>query len=146
MNSAIDAIIADFEFLDDWDDRYRYLIELGNGLAPLADAERNAATKVRGCASQVWIVSSRGEGFDPVMTWRGDSDAHIVRGLVAVTLALFSGRRASEVVATDEAEIFGRLRLAEHITPQRSNGLRSMVARIKADATAALQPAHSAGR
>lgn len=154
MNAPFDiqSIVEDFEFLDDWDDRYKYLIELGNGLEPLLEAEKNAATKVQGCVSQVWLVSEpagRPDEADPVLHFRGNSDAHIVRGLIAVTLAIFSDRRASEIVATNEAEIFGRLRLTEHITPQRSNGLRAMVARIKAEAKRALEtrePFQSAGR
>ncbi|GIL03312.1 MAG: cysteine desufuration protein SufE [Alphaproteobacteria bacterium] len=149
MNAPFDikAILEDFELLDDWDDRYRYLIELGSGLEPLAPSEKTPQSKVQGCVSQVWLVCESSGGPDPVLTFRGDSDAHIVRGLIAVTLALFSGRRASQIVATDEADVFGRLRLTEHITPQRSNGLRAVVARIKAEAAAAAgQPAHSAGR
>jgi cysteine desulfuration protein SufE len=137
--AKIDAIVSDFEFLEDWDDRYRYLIELGSALEPLDDALKTQATKVQGCASQVWLVSQAGEGADPVLHFRGDSDAHIVRGLIAVTLAIFSDRRASEILAADEAEYFGKLRLSEHITPQRSNGLRSMVQRIRRDAKAALE-------
>ncbi len=137
-NPDIGTIVENFEFLDDWDDRYRYLIELGGGLAPLSEAEHAPANKVQGCASQVWIVSNRGEGPDPVLTFRGDSDAHIVRGLVAVVLAIFSGKPASQIAQTDEGAIFQQLRLAEHITPQRSNGLRSMVARIKNEAREAV--------
>lgn len=138
MSQRIDDIIADFEFLEDWDDRYRYLIELGGGLEPLTEAEHSQANKVQGCASQVWIVAERGEGVDPLIRFRGDSDAHIVRGLVAVVLAIFSGKRASEIAATDETVPFARLNLAEHITPQRSNGLKSMVARIKQEARQAM--------
>jgi cysteine desulfuration protein SufE len=134
QNPDIDTIVENFEFLDDWDDRYRYLIELGGNLAPLSDAEHSQANKVQGCASQVWIVGEREEGPDPVLTFRGDSDAHIVRGLIAIVLSLFSGKRASEIASTDETETFRKLRLSEHITPQRSNGLRSMVARIKHEA------------
>jgi len=137
-NPDLDAIVADFEFLDDWDDRYRYLIELGNGLDKLEDNERNPSTKVQGCVSQVWLVPEIGPDKDPVIRFRGDSDAHIVKGLVAIVLALFSGKRASQIAATDEAGLFARLRLQEHITPQRSNGLRAMVARIKQEAQAAL--------
>ena len=136
----IDTIIENFEYLDEWDDRYRYLIELGNGLEPLAEEDHNPETKVQGCVSQVWLVARRSEDSDPVIVFRGDSDAHIVKGLVAVVLALFSGKRASEILRIDETEIFSRLRLQEHITPQRSNGLRSMVARIKQEAKAS-QPA-----
>jgi cysteine desulfuration protein SufE len=137
-NPDLDTIVGNFEFLEDWDDRYRYLIELGGNLAPLTEAEHSPANKVQGCASQVWIVGERGEGADPVLTFRGDSDAHIVRGLIAIVLALFSGRRASQIAATDETEVFHKLRLSEHITPQRSNGLRSMVARIKHEAQQAV--------
>lgn len=137
-NPDIDTIVENFEFLDDWDDRYRYLIELGGNLAPLSEAEHSQANKVQGCASQVWIVGERGEGPDPVLTFRGDSDAHIVRGLVAIVLSLFSGKRASQIANTDETETFRKLRLSEHITPQRSNGLRSMVARIKHEARQAV--------
>jgi cysteine desulfuration protein SufE len=138
VSQRIDDIIADFEFLEDWDDRYRYLIELGGGLEPLTDSEHSPVNKVQGCASQVWIVAERGEGTDPLIRFRGDSDAHIVRGLVAVVLAIFSGKRASQITAMDETVPFARLNLAEHITPQRSNGLKSMVARIKQEARQAM--------
>lgn len=137
-DTSFEAIVDDFEYLDDWDDRYKYLIELGNGLAPLEDSERNPATKVQGCVSQVWIVAERGTGDNPVLTFRGDSDAHIVRGLIAVALALFSGKRASQIAQTDSDTVFGRLDLKEHISPQRSNGLRSMIKRIKQEASLAL--------
>lgn len=130
----IKDILDDFELLEDWDDRYKYLIELGDGLEPLADSEKNSGTKVRGCVSQVWIVPERGPGPNPILTFRGDSDAHIVRGLIAVVLAIFSGKRATEISETNETEILDELRLAEHITPQRSNGLRSMINRIKQEA------------
>ncbi len=136
--SRIDGIVDDFEFLDDWDDRYKYLIELGDALPPFDDAQRNAANKVQGCVSQVWLVCRKGEGNDPVLDFVGDSDAHIVKGLVAIVLALFSGRPASVILATDEKDVFERLRLQEHITPQRSNGLKSMVARIKGHAREAI--------
>jgi cysteine desulfuration protein SufE len=132
----INEIIENFEFLEDWDDRYKYLIELGNGLEPFPIALQNAETKVQGCVSQVWIACRTGEGPDPKVDFIGTSDAHIVRGLIAITLAIFSGRKASEIVAIDEAAIFNKLGLSEHITPQRSNGLRSMVARIKEIASA----------
>jgi cysteine desulfuration protein SufE len=130
----IKDILDDFEYLEDWDDRYKYLIELGDGLAPLAEREKNATAKVRGCVSQVWIVTEHGPGPDPVLTFRGDSDAHIVRGLIAVVLAIFSGKTASEITGTNETEIMGKLRLSENITPQRSNGLRSMINRNKQEA------------
>lgn len=141
MSTNLDEIIANFELLDDWDDRYRYLIELGKGLTPLPEAEHNDANKVRGCASQVWLVARREgpAGPDSVLHFSGDSDAHIVRGLVALALAIHSGRTAKEILATDAFAIYERLGLAAHLTPQRSNGVRAMMERIKADARAAAQ-------
>ena len=136
----IDQIIENFSTLDDWDDRYRYLIELGRELPPLADAAHNEANKVQGCASQVWLetdVRPNGAG-GPVLTFEGDSDAHIVRGLIAILLALYSRRTARDILATDAIAVFERLGLREHLTPQRSNGFRSMVERIKSDARNAL--------
>lgn len=139
---SIDTILDDFAFLDEWDDRYRYLIELGRTLEPLPDEAHNDENKVRGCASQVWLETRIEPGPDgPVVYLRGDSDAHIVRGLVAVVLAFLSGRPAREIVEADTAGLFARLGLAEHLTPQRSNGLRSMVERIKSDARNALATA-----
>ncbi len=134
----IDELIDNFSFLDDWEDRYRYLIELGRGLPPLDDAERTPQTKVRGCASQVWLIShAQGGGPDAVLTFRGDSDAHIVRGLIAVLFALYSGKKAGDILDIDERSVLAKLGLTDHLTPQRSNGLASMVARIKSDALAA---------
>ena len=135
---TIDEIIENFELLDDWEDRYKYLIELGDALEPFPAEKQDAAHKIQGCVSQVWIDSEAAEDRDPVIRYRGTSDAHIVRGLIAVTLALFSGRKASEIVETDQQAVFDRLGLAEHITPQRSNGLRAMVQRIKDIAAAKL--------
>ena len=134
----IDEIIENFEFLDDWEDRYKYLIELGNKLEPFPDSERHDHNKVQGCVSQVWVVTRVSEGDNPVLNILGDSDAHIVRGLVAIALAIFSGKHASNIVSIDETALFNKIGLSEHITPQRSNGLRSLVARIKSDAQAAL--------
>jgi cysteine desulfuration protein SufE len=136
----IDEIIDNFSLLDDWDDRYRYLIELGRELPPLAAEAHNDANKVRGCASQVWLdtrVRPNGAG-GPVLTFIGDSDAHIVRGLIAVLFAMYSGRSAKHILATDAVALFEKMGLREHLTPQRSNGFRSMVERIHADARAAL--------
>jgi len=132
----IDEILKKFEFLDDWEDRYRYLIELGRTLEPLPVEAHNAANKVQGCASQVWLETkiTGEEDGEPVLHFRGDSDAHIVRGLVALTLALYSDRPAREIVATDAAPIFERLGFSQHLTPQRSNGLRSILKRIKGEA------------
>ncbi len=136
-------IIENFEFLDDWDDRYRYLIELGRTLTPLPEAAHNEANRVRGCASQVWLEThvDKDDRGAPHLTFLGDSDAHIVRGLVALTLAIFSGQTADAILKADAHAVFERLGLGAHLTPQRSNGLRSMVERIKSDARAALQAA-----
>jgi cysteine desulfuration protein SufE len=124
--------IADnLSFLDDWEDRYRYIIELGQALPPLEDAEKNAETRVHGCVSQVWLVSSR-DGT--VLTYRGESDAMIVRGLVAILIALYSGRPASEIAEIDAIKVFDDLHLREHLTTQRSNGLVAMVNRIRTEA------------
>jgi cysteine desulfuration protein SufE len=134
----IEELIDNFSFLDDWEDRYRYLIELGRALPPLDDAERTPQTKVRGCASQVWLIShAQGSGPDAVLTFRGDSDAHIVKGLIAVLFTLYSGQKAGDILGIDEKGFFAKLGLNDHLTPQRSNGLASMVARIKSDAKAA---------
>jgi len=137
MTASIDTIRSDFAFLDDWEDRYRYLIELGQDLPPYPEDARDEVHKVRGCASQVWLTSARAETPDPVMTFQGDSDAHIVRGLVAIMLALYSGRHASEILSIDADDTLRSLGLNEHLTPQRSNGLRSMVQRIRAEAETA---------
>ncbi len=139
MSAKVDEIVENFAFLDEWDDRYRYLIELGRMLEPLPEGARTEANKVRGCASQVWLETRvAGDAENPILVFHGDSDAHIVRGLVALTLAFYSGRRASEIIAADALALFRDLGLAEHLTPQRSNGLRSMVDRIKRDARHAL--------
>src|SRR5262245_58550501 len=138
--AKIEAIIDDFSVLDDWDDRYRYVIELGRKLRPLDERDRSDRNKVQGCASQVWLASNiqpDGEG-GPVLTFVGDSDAHIVKGLIAILFATYSGRHAKQILATDAVELFNRLGLREHLTPQRSNGFRSMVERIRSDAKAAL--------
>ena len=134
----IESIIDDFDFLDDWEDRYRYVIELGKTLAPLDDEERKDVNKVRGCASQVWLVREASDGDDPVLTYRGDSDAHIVRGLIAILLALFSGQKASRILDLDPEGEFQKIGLRDHLTAQRSNGLSSMVNRIRRDAQDAL--------
>lgn len=142
MTSKIDSIIEDFELLEDWDDRYRYLIELGRALPPFPEDRRSEQSKVQGCASQVWLVSDASTGAEgPRLAFHGDSDAHIVRGLVAILLALYSDRPASDILSADPGAVFARIGLKEHLTPQRSNGLRSMVERIRADARAALEGA-----
>jgi cysteine desulfuration protein SufE len=131
-------IRSDFSVLDDWEDRYRYVIELGRGLRPLPDRLRTDANKVRGCASQVWLATAiepQGRGA-PRLTFEADSDAHIVRGLIAILLSIYDGHAADEILAINADPIFAELGLKEHLTPQRSNGLASMVARIRADAAA----------
>ncbi|VTZ21620.1 conserved hypothetical protein [Methylocella tundrae] len=133
---SLDEILENFTYLDDWDDRYRYLIELGRTLEPLDEAAHNDVNKVRGCASQVWLETSvsRDPSERPVLRFKGDSDAHIVRGLVALVLAIYSGHTADKILATDAQELFQSLGLSGHLTPQRSNGVRSMIERIKTDA------------
>jgi cysteine desulfuration protein SufE len=138
--TMLDEIVDNFSLLEDWDDRYRYVIELGRALSPLAERDRTEANKVQGCASQVWLATTvhpNGQG-GPVLTFSGDSDAHIVRGLIAILFAMFSGKQARAILSTDAIAVFERLGLREHLTPQRSNGFRSMVERIRADAQAAL--------
>ena len=139
--NAIDEIVENFGLLDDWEDRYRYVIELGNTLEPLNDAEHSDLYKVRGCASQVWLISNVEEGKDgaPVLVFRGDSDAHIVRGLIAILIALYSGKTTDFIADYDAEALFAELGLGDHLTQQRSNGLASMVARIRSDAEAVLQ-------
>ena len=140
---TIDEIVENFTLLDQWDDRYRYVIELGRTLAPLPEGAHSEANKVRGCASQVWLLSHvKPDGAaGPTLTFDGDSDAHIVRGLIAIVIALYSGKTAREILKIDALDLFDRIGLREGLTPQRSNGLRSMVERIRAEAKAALAPA-----
>jgi cysteine desulfuration protein SufE len=140
---TIDEIRDNFALLDDWDDRYRYVIELGRTLAPMPEAEHSAANKVQGCASQVWLSKQldRSGGDEPVLNYLGDSDAHIVRGLIAILLTLFSGRPPREILSTDALSVFDEFGFREHLTPQRSNGLRAMVERIRTDAREALAAA-----
>ena len=130
-------------WLDQWDDRYRYIIELGRSLPELPELARVEANKVQGCASQVWMETSvRPNGkAGPVLTFVGDSDAHIVRGLIAILFALYSGKGAQDILSVDALALFDRMGLREHLTPQRSNGLRSMVQRIRFDTCAALATA-----
>ncbi|UAL11831.1 SufE family protein [Caulobacter segnis] len=140
MTSVIDTALNDladeFELLGDWEERYRYVIELGKDLEPLSDAERSEENKVRGCASQVWLVTE--PQADGTLKFRGDSDAHIVSGLVAIMLRLYSGRAPADIVAFDAKEAMDRLGLSGALSSQRSNGLKSMVARIQHDAKVAL--------
>lgn len=138
-SSTFDAIAENFSFLEDWEDRYRYLIDLGQVLSPLAPEERSAANKVHGCVSQVWLVSERSGAEDETrLTYRGESDAMIVRGLVAVLVAIYSDRPPREIAETDAVALFDELGLREHLTSQRSNGLVAMVDRIRGEAKALL--------
>jgi cysteine desulfuration protein SufE len=140
---TIDDIIENFSLLDDWDDRYRYVIELGRMLVPFPEASRTEANKVQGCASQVWLTTGieRNGAAGPVLRFEGDSDAHIVRGLIAILFAVYSGKPAQDILDVDALALFDRLGLREHLTPQRSNGLKSMVGRIRTDAGNALAAA-----
>jgi len=140
---TIDEIRDNFALLEEWDDRYRYVIELGRMLESLPDAEHSPQNKVQGCVSQVWLSKQveRGSGNGPVLKYRGDSDAHIVRGLIAILLTLYSGRTPQHILDTDAVEVFDEFGFREHLTPQRSNGLRSMVERIRSDAREALATA-----
>ena len=140
--TTIDDIRDNFELLEDWDDRYRYVIELGRSLTPMPDEEHSSANKVNGCASQVWLSRqvARDHGT-PVLSYLGDSDAHIVRGLIAILLTLYSGHTPREILDADAIAVFDEFGFREHLTPQRSNGLRSMVERIRSDAREALAAA-----
>jgi cysteine desulfuration protein SufE len=140
MSQTLEQLREDFSYLDDWEDRYKHVIELGRALPPMPDALKSAATKVNGCASQVWIHSTivpSAEG--PRLVLQGDSDALIVKGLIAIAFMVYAPLTAAQAAATDAVPIFSDLGLKDHLTPQRSNGLASMVARIKADALTALQ-------
>jgi cysteine desulfuration protein SufE len=133
---SLDEIIENFGYLDDWEDRYRYVIELGRTLEPLPPEAHTEANRVLGCASQVWLESTvdrTGQG-EPVLTFRADSDAHIVRGLVALIVTLYSGKTPSEILKADASALFDQLGLSAHLTRQRTNGTRSMVERITRDA------------
>ena len=138
IDDALAELADEFEVLGDWEQRYRYVIDLGRELAPLSDAERTDANKVRGCASQVWLVREPGPGG--VLTFRGDSDAHIVRGLIAILMRLYSGRAPREILTFDAPAAMARLGLSGALSQQRANGLASMVERIRRDA-AAVAPA-----
>ena len=135
IDIELDELADEFELLGDWEERYRHIIDLGKSLAPMSDAERSEENRVRGCASQVWLASERGE---EQLRLRGDSDAHIVRGLVAIVLRLLSDRRPEDILAFDAKAGFARLGLEGALSAQRSNGLASMIERIRRDA--ALKP------
>jgi cysteine desulfuration protein SufE len=136
MGTSIETIKSDFEFLDDWEDRYRYIIELGREMPPLDETQKSAANKVDGCASQVWLVSEKLESMPVTINFHGDSDAHIVRGLVAIVTSAFTGKTVEEIIALDADELLKSLGLNDHLSQQRSNGLRAMIRRIKTEAAA----------
>ena len=137
---SFEEMLADFELLEDWEDRYRYVIELGRKLEPLPDADRTAANKVQGCASQVWLTTHlQSADGKPRLVFLGDSDAHIVRGLIAILFTIYSGKAADEIIEIDALGVLESLHLREHLTPQRSNGLIAMVGRIRAEAAKALR-------
>ena len=137
MTSSFETIKSDFAFLDDWEDRYRYIIELGREMPPLDDTQKSAANKVDGCASQVWLVTEKQNKSPTVFDFHGDSDAHIVRGLVAIVVSAFTGKTAAEIIALDADELLKSLGLDAHLSQQRSNGLRAMIRRIKSEAASA---------
>ena len=136
MSTSLETIQSDFAFLDDWEDRYRYIIELGRDMPPLAESDKNATNKVDGCASQVWLVSETIKSAAITMNFHGDSDAHIVRGLVAIITSAFSGKTPQEINQLNADDLLKSLGLDAHLSQQRSNGLRAMVRRIKAEAAA----------
>lgn len=130
MDITIDRIMDNFEVLTDWEERYRYIIELGRKLEPLDDALKTDENRVEGCVSNVWLVTDVKDGDPPVIEFRADSDAQIVKGLVAILLALYSGKSAKEILTADIRQIFEKLELAKHLSPNRANGFASMVKRI----------------
>ncbi|PHR94511.1 MAG: cysteine desulfuration protein SufE [Robiginitomaculum sp.] len=135
----IQNMIDDFAFLEDWEDRYMHVIEMGKALAPLSEADHTPANKVNGCVSQVWLITDVHTAPEPTLHYRGDSDAHIVKGLVAIVINIFSGRTPKDIINTDAKAILDQLGLSEHLSMQRSNGLNAMIARIQQDARALLE-------
>ncbi|MAC39878.1 MAG: cysteine desulfuration protein SufE [Maricaulis sp.] len=133
IHSEIEDIVDEFDLLGDWEERYKYLIDMGKALPDMPGSDRTDANKVKGCVSQVWLVTEPGED---ILTFRADSDAHIVRGLAALLLRLYSGRTPADILSVDAREVLKRIGLSEHLSPQRSNGLTSMIGRIRAAAEA----------
>jgi cysteine desulfuration protein SufE len=131
IQTEIDDLVDEFDFLDDWEQRYRYLIDMGKALPDMPETERTDVNKVKGCVSQVWLVT--GKDGD-TLTFRADSDAHIVRGLAALLVRLYSGRTGEEILSVDARDVLARIGLSEHLSPQRSNGLASMIGRIRGEA------------
>ncbi|MCZ2328495.1 SufE family protein [Bartonella sp. F02] len=137
MTITIDDIIENFSLLENWEDRYRYVIELGHELPPFPESARNDAHKVHGCVSQVWLLTSRNHSEDPILTFQGDSDAHIVRGLIYILLTFYSGKTASEIYEASAEELLKTLGLNDNLTPQRSNGLKAMITKIRTESSLA---------
>ena len=136
-DQRIEEMIEDFEYLESWEDRFRYIIDLGRKLEPMDEALKTDEHKVDGCTSQVWMVARR-EGAPPKLKFLADSDAHIVRGLIAILLMIYGGRSAEEILEVDAKEMIGRLGFEQHLSPNRANGLYAMVARIRAFAAEAM--------
>jgi cysteine desulfuration protein SufE len=134
IQTEIDDIVDEFDLLGDWEERYKYLIDMGRALPEMPEEDRTAENKVKGCVSQVWLVT---EPSGDILTFRADSDAHIVRGLAALLLRLYSGRSRDDILSVDAREVLERIGLSEHLSPQRSNGLNSMIGRIRGAAEAA---------
>ena len=135
--TTIEDVIEAFEFIDDWEERYKYVIELGRQIPPYPEAQRTDENKVRGCTSQVWIHPRLSNDSPPVFQFDGDSDAHIVKGLVSLLILIYSNKTPDEVLKIDARDVLDRLQLSEHLTPMRTNGLYSMVTRIREMAAAA---------
>jgi cysteine desulfuration protein SufE len=136
MARTIDDLVDDFELFEDWEERYRYIVDLGKNLAPMDEADKTEANKVRGCMSQVWMTCRNDNGSPPVLTFTADSDAFIVKGLIAILMELYSGRTPPEILELDATEALSKLGLASHLSPNRRNGFVSMVDLIKAEARA----------
>lgn len=130
--TSAEDLIDNFELFDEWDDRYRYMIELGAGIPPLAVADRIEDNRVQGCVSNVWLVVDARELAGPSFQFRADSDSQLVKGLIAIVLILYRGMTSQEVVSFDIQSVFARLELSQHLSRSRSNGLASMVSRIHA--------------
>ena len=143
---SLEAMIDDFSYLTDWEDRYRYIIELGRSLPAFPESQKTDSNKVQGCVSQVWLLSHEDAGPPVILSFVGDSDAHIVRGLIAILFELYSGKSPDEILSIDTGEFFKQLELTEHLTPQRSNGLFSMVGRIQKFAEQACRHRSVSGR
>jgi len=134
IHSEIEELIEEFDLLGDWEQRYSYLIDLGKALPDFSDEDRNEANKVKGCVSQVWLITEKAGSNH--LVFRADSDAHIVRGLAALLVRLYSGRTREEILSVDARDVLAKIGLSEHLSPQRSNGLTSMIGRIRAAAEA----------